>query len=422
MMGSIFIEPLPGTRMTQRSANYAIKGYLYQFCKTIEQILSSTDGTEITVEGIEDIDLSAPDATSLIQCKYHQETRFTPSATYKPVGLMLKHLIEGTREVSSYTLYAHFNENSPANTGWITDEFLRKALTHIDANATATDTQLASFKAKFHFITGMAFDELQRSVHTLLQSAFNCTAIDVELYYYNIAIAHMVEVSARTDINQRRIKKATFQTYINKKYFLFDIWQHELEGKQAYIKAIKKRLKSAKALADTKRRFLFISREMVNNPTAEISLNTLLNNLVNQYGIVGKLYNSALWTVIIDAEPTQIQETKAYLVKNGIYFNDGYEAVSFCGRYFNDMPITNKKRTSDKIAKTSHNLRLLSATTFRDKFAYVVDTDKYPHVFINTTRSLHNNQFFLDNPSIGVYRLAALDNLADLNEILKRAR
>lgn len=232
----------------------------------------------------------------------------------------------------------------------------------------------------------------------------------------------MVELCSRTDEARRRITKRAFQSYINKKFFLFDIWQYELDGRQAYIKAIKERLKNANALSDNKRRFLFISRDLVENPTGEISLNTLVHNLVNQYSIVDKLYNSSLWTVVIDAQPTQMQETKSYLIQNGIYFNDGYEAVSFCGRYFNDMPLRYKKKTSDKISKTSHDVRLISAATFRDKLPYVIDTNKHPHVFINTTRNLQENQYFLDNPQIGVYHLAALANLADLNEVLKRGR
>ncbi len=408
--------------MVSRSANYAIKGYLYQFYKTIEQILSSAGNTEITVEGIEDIDLNELDTQHLIQCKYHEATRFTPSAVYKPIGLMLKHLIGSTQAVSSYTLYAYFGENSPADDSWITDEFLRKALNNRDENATVSDEQIASFRAKFRFIAGASFDELSNQTHTALQTALNCRADEVEHYYHNNAVAHITEISARIDINQRRTTKAAFLSYINKKCFLFDLWHYELKGKQAYIKTIKARLKSNNALADIKRRFLFISRELVNAPTAEISLNTLLHNLVTQYGIVDKLYNSELWTVIIDAEPSHLQEVKTYLVKNSIYFNDGYEAVFFCGRYFNDMPLKNKRQTGNKILKTSHYLRLISAATFKEKLSYVVDTDKYPHTFINTTRSLHDNQFFLDNQSIGVYRIAALDNLADLNEIIKRGR
>lgn len=335
---------------------------------------------------------------------------------------MLQHCVQNTKEVSYYTLYAYFGENAPTGTDWITDDFLRKSLTHIGEKASLSDKEIEKFRQKFQFVPGMSFDELQQNVLTLICSTFSCSGSEAELYYYNNAIACMVELCARTDKNQRHITKRKFQSFINKKFFLFDIWQYELNGRQAYINTIKKRLKSAHALSDNKRRFLFISRELAEAPTDEIGLNTLLHNLVNQYSIVNKLYNSTLWTVIIDAQPIQLQETKAYLVQNGIYFNDGYEAVSFCGKYFNEMPLRYKKRTGEKISKTSHDIRLISANTFRDKFSYVIDTDKHPHVFINTTRSLHENQYFLDNPETGVYRLAALNNLADVNEILKRGR
>jgi len=384
--------------MSQRSANYAIKGYLYQFYKTIEQILSSSENTEVTVEGIEDIDLNEPNAQNLIQCKYHDATRFAPSVVYKPIGLMLKHSIESAPVVS-------------------------KALNNRDEKATASDEQLTSFRTKFRFVAGASFDELSDQIHNALQTALNCRADEVELYYHNNAVALITEIAARTDLKQRQTTKAAFLSHINGKNFLFDLWQHELKGKQAYIKTIKERLKRNNALADIKRRFLFISRELANAPTAEVSLNTLLHNLVTQYGIVDRLYNSELWTVIIDAEPSDLQAVKTYLVKRGIYFNDGYEAVSFCGRYFNDMPIINTKRPNhDKVKKTSHALRLISAATFKEKLDNVVDTNKHPHVFINTSRSLHDNQFFSDKKDISIYRLAALDTLAELNEILKRER
>jgi len=409
-------------RQQNRSANYAIKGYLYQFYKTIEKILSSAGDVEITIEGIEDIDLNAPTAQNLIQCKYHEATKFKESAVYKPIGLMLKHSIGNASTVSSYTLYAYFGENCPVDDCWITDEFLRKALNDRDGAAIATDAQLTSFREKFRFIAGASFDELSKQIHTDLQTTLGCRADEVELYYHNNAVAHITDIAARTDINQRRTTKVAFLSHINKRCFLFDLWQHELKGKKAYIKAIKERLKSDNALADIKRRFLFISRELVNTPTAEVTLNALLHNLVTQYGIVDKLYNSELWTVIIDAEPLYLQEVKTYLIKNKIYFNDGYETMPFCGRYFNDMPLKHKKRTGDKVLKTSHAVRIISATTFKEKLSDVVDTDKYPHVFINTTRSVHDNRFFLDNQNVGIYRLAALDTLADLNEILKRRR
>ena len=56
-----------------RVANYTIKGFVYQFNKTLEELLNSDDGNTIKVEGIvEDIDVISTDEFKAIQCKYFE--------------------------------------------------------------------------------------------------------------------------------------------------------------------------------------------------------------------------------------------------------------------------------------------------------------------------------------------------------------
>ena len=60
--------------MSMRQADSAIRGYLYQFNKSIYEILQLADGAEITLEGvIEDIDIQSLSSTTTIQCKYHED-------------------------------------------------------------------------------------------------------------------------------------------------------------------------------------------------------------------------------------------------------------------------------------------------------------------------------------------------------------
>ena len=51
-----------------RSAHHGIKGYLYQFIKTIESILQLKKNENLTVEGHEDIDIHGLCESTLIQC------------------------------------------------------------------------------------------------------------------------------------------------------------------------------------------------------------------------------------------------------------------------------------------------------------------------------------------------------------------
>ena len=56
-----------------RVADSTIKGFMYQFNRTLNEILSSSNEV-ITVEGIvEDIDKVSGECITAIQCKYHGE-------------------------------------------------------------------------------------------------------------------------------------------------------------------------------------------------------------------------------------------------------------------------------------------------------------------------------------------------------------
>lgn len=78
--------------MSMRQADSAIRGYLYQFNKSIYEILQLADGAEITLEGvIEDIDIQSLSSTTTIQCKYHEDKKFKISDVAAPILEMFSH-------------------------------------------------------------------------------------------------------------------------------------------------------------------------------------------------------------------------------------------------------------------------------------------------------------------------------------------
>lgn len=102
----------------KRSAESTIAGYLYQFDKTvIELIKQEDDDTVICVEGIEDIDIE--DLNELdnisIQVKYYAKSTYKTSEIKEPIQQMFKHFKEVVRsdlKRRNYYLYAHFKENT----------------------------------------------------------------------------------------------------------------------------------------------------------------------------------------------------------------------------------------------------------------------------------------------------------------------
>jgi hypothetical protein len=406
-----------------RSANHGIKGYLYQFLNTIERILALQSGEEIEIEGIEDIDVHGLEGLDLIQCKYHEAQKFTPSLVYKPIGLMITDYMVNQDDPSTYKLYAHFGESAPQDDLWVNNEFMRKALSKIKNAPTASDAQLAAFKSQFQFLAGISFDAQQEKIKSLLQSEFSCTKSEAEGYYYNNAVTYIAEKSANSDAIARRLNKATFKSAINEKSALFDIWQRELKGKKEYIKLIRDRLTASHILTnDVKRRFLLLSKDFVDGAEAHLSAEQFLVDLLTNYPLKGKLYNTQQWTIIIDAPKQKLDAIKKHLVDNDVYYNDGYESISFSKRYFNDMPVMNTKETTRKITKISHMVRIVSLETFKQRMLDVLDDNQnMPHAFINMGRSMTENQYFLGS-SVSVFRLSAVQDFVELLEILKKGR
>ncbi|MEY7635469.1 hypothetical protein AB9D22_09810, partial [Klebsiella pneumoniae] len=94
-----------------RSAISAIKGYFYQFDKTILELLKRSDNDVICIEGVEDIDLKTADDNTAIQCKYYESTEYNSSVIASPIRLMLKDFAErvfNNRESYKYTLYGYY--------------------------------------------------------------------------------------------------------------------------------------------------------------------------------------------------------------------------------------------------------------------------------------------------------------------------
>ena len=97
-----------------RQADSTIRGYLYQFMKSIIEILQMPDSNSLILEGIiEDIDIISPTSTITIQCKYHEDKKYSISSVAVPIIEMLCNYCETSyvgKDVH-YVLYAYFADN-----------------------------------------------------------------------------------------------------------------------------------------------------------------------------------------------------------------------------------------------------------------------------------------------------------------------
>lgn len=99
-----------------RSAEATIAGYLYQFDKSIIEILNLNDDESLTVEGIEDIDVESEEELSKsIQVKYYEESEYTHSKISEAIRYIFFNYIDylnGKSEKRKYYIYGHYKSGT----------------------------------------------------------------------------------------------------------------------------------------------------------------------------------------------------------------------------------------------------------------------------------------------------------------------
>ena len=197
-------------------AKFAIQGFLYQFNKTLLEILNSDDTTVTTMEGIiEDIDQTFDDGSvEAIQCKYHESREaYSPSLIYKPLLQMIEHYVTSGLANVRYQLFVHVSGESPVSRN-IDKCAIRRALSSAQSKRISEKMDLACFDevafAQVCFLEfGPSLDALRKEV----VEAFKCTSLpedSIATLYYPNAINLIAKRSTHADASSRKITKPRF--------------------------------------------------------------------------------------------------------------------------------------------------------------------------------------------------------------------
>lgn len=239
-----------------RQADSTIKGYLYQFNKSIYEILQAEDDEKIILEGvIEDIDIQSPSSLTTIQCKYHEDKKYQISSVATPILEMLCHYCDSIAlgKSVSYVLYAYYAENTDSVSIETFAEFLcttkdkdvqskyfHRIYTIPDEKMLAIaikpqkkkeekqelidyyrehrddlklKVSIESFWNEFTYIPAEQFDVLQNKIIALFEKVVD-TDTAKNLYYPN-SFSLVANLSAKSNIEDRIMTKAKMLTYLS---------------------------------------------------------------------------------------------------------------------------------------------------------------------------------------------------------------
>jgi hypothetical protein len=347
--------------MVDRVATDTIKGYFYQFDLAILKLLELDDDTnEITVEGIEDVDIKNATEEIAIQCKYHSKIEYNHSVIKKPIRLMLNHfkqVLEGKQTKIKYLYFGHFKSGQEKLTLPLTLDFLKSNLLtykkgeiehkHYE-DLSLTDKDLLDFIGTLEIeINAISYEEQLDKIFKSIkkQPDFKCDDFEAENFYYNNALKVISNLAKEDDISNRKISKKDFLVQINSKQMLFHKWFIQYKGKKKLLADLR-----AQYFSDYNNspfeRFFFIEADSDNYSRSEIK--SLIHLISRKYSELSKKNPDSFcpYIHILGMSNSELIQLKTELITENFKFKDGFD---FNGSTFNPKSITEKATHSNGI-------------------------------------------------------------------------
>lgn len=418
-----------------RSAISTIKGYFYQFDKSILEILEQSNETDmVTIEGIEDIDIENSDERNFIQCKYYEKTDFDNSIIRKPIQLMFRHYLENRTEPKdknfTYRLYGYYKKGHEKLLELTTEnlktyflDFSKFGVIDESGNSnyqiknkkgevifeeTVEDDDIEDFKN--HLFIDIKADSYENQIEKIKSKIQNdlsdYSEEDIELIYFN-ALKIIKDLACEHNIKKRQISKKEFWDRIKTKNYYFEKWMSELLEWKNYKKIIHKKYFPRVSNLSPAHRFFILDcqGESVNNVKNVISeISRKYSRLIHQFSPYVYLYN----TLNVDF----VTELKEKLYEDGCFFKDGFPFKNSKFR-FQEMLIKPDKFNGISVRILEHPINL---SIVLQKLVEVERVDQLPinlYIF-NKSNQLNLEIGNLDNRDYSKINIRQIIDILDI--------
>jgi len=406
--------------MADRTAIDTIRGYFYQFDHSIIQLLKlEKNADSITVEGIEDIDISTATDETAIQCKYYSKTEYNHSGIAEPIRLMLNHFAEykkGNAQKIKYTLRGHYKSGHhklllPINITTLKANFLTYTKRADNTKQTfehhnilgLDDTQLNEFLTLLTIdINADDFDTQFNELVGLLKTKYSCSDFTAEHFYYNNALRIIKELSIKKTPKARSITKCDFFNKINTSQILFNEWFLEKKGERAHFQNLRKEYFSSLNISPFERLFIF---EIDSTQYQRNELKELLFTISKKWSKTTKREPKPFcpYVYIHNLDNAELVALKKELYSEDFICIDGYD---FSGAEFNPSSIVKNANFTNKI-----KLKIINEIKFIDEVLSTAKGTKEVYQFYIQRPFYENNGISLKHIKIQVGKLNNIKNI-----------
>lgn len=312
--------------LLSRSADYTIQGFIYQFNKTLLEILNSDEDSEICIEGIiEDIDIISGGSTKAIQCKYHesQET-FQLSLIYKPLLQMMNHYLENSSKNIEYKLFAFFPNETPQTSYDITNQQIEQVLQSQNQiyekliKKIKGKINIEEFLSRFSLEFGDSLSMLTEKVmHSLNENDLELE--DIETLYYPNAIQKIADLSIQHSVDDRKINKLVLISHLKQvKKTAITRWTRSLNTLEKLLRKRKTQLKS-NLDKNSRLRYFVLSEPLLKEFNDQIV--NFISDYLTKYHF--KEVHDKTPLFCLECSDEIFHDIRVRLYKKSIQFNDG---------------------------------------------------------------------------------------------------
>ena len=315
-----------------RTADYTIQGFIYQFHKTLLEILNSANDEIINVEGlIEDVEIVSPSRITAIQCKYHEaKDNFTLSSVYKPLLQMMEHFHENPNNNISYRLYAYFPNVDTKNPPPIgkneleeilktSNEKFKKYVSKLKGNI-----DLDSFLKVFEMEFGLSLDDLETEVAKAFESN-NVASDEIDTLIYPNAIDKIARLSCKHDASDRVVKKSSFLKELNSiRKTAVTRWTLALRTRRKVVHARRLQLKP-NLDKNVRLRYFIIDSTRIEDYSSEIVM--FISDYLDKFHFKQAHTQTPVFFLVTDSK--DFNEIQSRLFKKGVVTTDGYVGGNF---------------------------------------------------------------------------------------------
>lgn len=315
---------------------YAIKGFEYQIDKNILEILKESDENKaINIEQNQDID----SVDFVMQVKYKEAIKFTPSTIKKPVIQLIDEFIKDNSK--QYILYCYFKDFNGYTESTSIDSILGSSKSNY------TQQQKDDFKKSFKLNFASQFDiQLEQTIREIQKLNYK---EDESIIFHsrasNLLRSLVVNNSPDNILNRTCTKKELIELFKNDRKVIFDNSFRFFKGEDLYFKKIKKEFFTFKNIDKTTRIFII---ELDGSETL-IERILMLKRISEKYHkkLKRDIKGEAPFVFIHNIDSNSIIEIKEKLVENKIIFKDGYD---FLMSKFNLNSISIKSTKENQIS------------------------------------------------------------------------